>query len=212
MEKYTLDTIPALRHRLSMPLPGRAAQEKMIGHVLPIPRVAPDHAKLSAVLCLLFPWQGVLKVILMKRMDDHTAHAGQVSFPGGRYEEGDADLCCTALREAWEEIGVNPASVDILGALTPIYIPVSNFNVFPYVGFLNEKPEYALSHSEVSYTMEVPLDELWHPDRKTRRDVVSPAIKKVIPNVNAYLLDDGTVIWGATAMILSELETIMSGQ
>ena len=210
MQQYATDIIEKLRARLREPLPGRKAQEKMIGHVLPIPPIVPDHARLSAVLCLLFPVNGMLNVVLMKRMDDHTAHSGQVSFPGGRYEDSDGDLRQTALREAFEEVGVQPESVDVVGAMTPIYIPVSNFQVFPYVGYVSQRPEYVLSHAEVSYTLEVPLEVLFHADRKSRRDVISPAIKKTIPNVNAYVLEDGTVIWGATAMMLSELETLLS--
>lgn len=209
MDNYTIEIIEKLRTRLRVPLPGRNAQEKMIGRVLPIPLVVPGHAVLSAVLCLLVPIADELNVILMKRMDDHTAHAGQVSFPGGRFEDADNGLQQTALREAHEEIGALPQLVDVLGALSPVYIPVSNYNVFPFVGYLKERPDYHLNRTEVSYTMEVPLKDLWHPDRKTRQDVFSPAIKKIIPDVNAYMLHDGTVIWGATAMMLSELETIM---
>jgi 8-oxo-dGTP pyrophosphatase MutT (NUDIX family) len=204
------EILARLGTRLQAPLPGRAAQEKMIGRVLPIPLVTPANARLSAVMCLLFEKAGRLSVILMQRMEDHTAHSGQVSFPGGKHEELDGSLLQTALREAWEEIGVGSENIQVLGALTSIYIPVSNFQVFPYIGVLKQDPEYKLNRTEVFRLLEVPLQELFHPDRKTRLDVVSPAIKKVIPNVNAYKLLDGTVIWGATAMILSELETLFS--
>ena len=210
LDLYSTTAIARLKTRLLLPLPGRAGQEKMIGHVLPVPRQAPDHARLSAVLCLLFPLNNELHVTLMKRREDHTAHSGQVSFPGGRQEPTDPDLRFTALRETYEEIGVPGPSVEVLGPLTPLYIPVSNFKVFPYLGYLPHRPEYVLSHAEVSYTVEVPLRELFNPATKARRDVISPAIKQVIPNVNAYVLGDGTVIWGATAMMLSELETLFS--
>ncbi len=209
MGKYTSGTVDWLRQRLVSPLPGRSAQEKMIGRVLPIPTIVPATARLSAVLCLLFPVKGELTMLLMKRMEDNTAHSGQVSFPGGSHEKNDIDLQATALREAEEEVGVLRQEVDVIGALTPIYIPVSNFHVFPYVGYLPERPTYLLNHSEVAHTLEVPLTTLLATERKTKRDVISPAIKKVIHNVNAYELEDGTVIWGATAMIISELETIL---
>ena len=206
------DTISKLKERLQQPLPGFEAQKIMIGRVLPMPLTVPDHARLSAVLSLLFPIDDVLHILLMKRREDNTAHSGQVSFPGGSYEPSDTDFKATALREAQEEVGIMSRDVDILGALTSLYIPVSNFNVYPYVGFAQQRPVYNLSRAEVSYVMEVPVHELFHPDRKTVTDVVSPAMPDLIREVNAYKLADGTIIWGATAMILSELEVIMNAE
>ena len=118
----------------------------------------------------------------------------------------------TALREAQEEVGIISSEVDILGALTPLYIPVSNFNVYPYVGYSKKRPEYNLSHSEVSYTIEVPLASLLHADRKIVTDVISPVVPDVIRKVKAYKLADGTIIWGATAMIISELEAVLGAK
>jgi 8-oxo-dGTP pyrophosphatase MutT (NUDIX family) len=204
------EQIDKLRQRLQQPLPGLAAQERMMGRVVKMPPVVPQNARMSAVLCLLFPVADIMHMLLMKRREDKTAHSGQVSFPGGRYEPYDEDLRATALREAWEEVGVDPVRVDVLGALTPLYIPVSNFQVFPYVGFIDHKPDYSLSQNEVSYTIEVPLLQLLHAERKIVTDVVSPAVPDVIRHVNAYRLDDGTVIWGATAMMISELEVILT--
>ena len=203
------DKIEWLRERLAQPLPGRAAQERMMGRVVGMPLKIPDNARPSAVLCLLFPVDDDLNVLLMKRREDKTAHSGQVSFPGGSYDQSDADLKATALREAQEEVGIVSSEVDILGALTPLYIPVSNFNVYPYVGFAHQRPVYNLSHNEVSYTIEVPLSSLLHPDRKTLADVTSPVVPGIIRQVRAYKLEDNTIIWGATAMIISELEAVL---
>lgn len=205
---YT-ETISRLRERLAQPLPGLSAQERMMGRVVKMPLTVPDNAKLSAVLCLLFPVEDELHVLLMKRKEDRTAHSGQVSFPGGRFDETDTDLKATALREAKEEVGINEHEVEILGSLTSLYIPVSNFNVFPYVGFARQQPVYNLSQNEVAYTLEVPIKELLHPDRKIVTDVVSPAVPDVIRQVRAYNLEDGTIIWGATAMMISELEAVL---
>jgi 8-oxo-dGTP pyrophosphatase MutT (NUDIX family) len=199
-----------LRTRLQQPLPGIAAQELMMGRVVSMPIRVPENARPSAVLCLLFPVEGALHVLLMKRREDHTAHSGQVSFPGGSYDKADTDLSATALREAQEEIGILPGDVDMLGALTPLYIPVSNFNVFPFVGYSNKRPNYNLSHNEVSYTIEVPLSVLLHAATKTKTDVTSPVLPGVIRKVSAYKLADGTIIWGATAMIISELEVLLN--
>ena len=203
------DIIDRVREQLKQPLPGRAAQERMTGRVLSMPVKIPDNARPSAVLCLIFPMNDELHLLLMKRREDKTAHSGQVSFPGGSYEATDADMKATALREAQEEVGILSADVDILGALTPLYIPVSNFNVYPFVGYAQQRTHYNLSHNEVSYTIEVPLKSLLLPERKITTDVVSPVVPGVIRNVPAYRLEDGTIIWGATAMIISELEAVL---
>lgn len=181
----------------------------MAARVKPMPEVIPSDARPSAVMSLLFPVENELHLLFIKRTEDGRAHSGQVSFPGGKQDPVDADLKATALREAQEEVGIMPSDVDILGELTPLYIPVSNFQVHPFVAFAEEKPTYNLNEAEVKYILEVSVSELFHPERKVTTDVVSPAMPGVIRNVKAYQLTDGTVIWGATAMILSELETIL---
>ena len=182
----------------------------MVGRVFPLPTVIPDNARQGGVLCLLFPVDGQLNVLLMKRTEDGTAHSGQVSFPGGSRDHADKDMIATALRETEEEVGIPREKVQILGALTPLYIPVSNFNVFPAVGFAERLPPVVLSRNEVAHTFEVPLGVLFQPGRKHKRDVLSPANGLTIKGVNAYVLPDETIIWGATAMILSELEAVLS--
>ncbi len=193
-----------------MPLPGLAAQERMMGRVVTMPLTVPENARPSAVLCLLYPVDDELHVLLMKRREDKTVHSGQVSFPGGSYDETDADLRATALREAQEEVGIMSSDVEILGQLTSLYIPVSNFNVYPFVGYAKQRLEYNVSHNEVAYTLEVPLKDLLHADRKTVTEVISPKFPDVKRKVNAYVLNDGTIIWGATAMMISELEAVIA--
>jgi 8-oxo-dGTP pyrophosphatase MutT (NUDIX family) len=204
-----LEQIDWLKKRLGQPLPGRTGQERMAARVKPMPDVIPSDARPSAVMSLLFPVEDELHLLFIKRTEDGRAHSGQVSFPGGKQDPIDADLKATALREAQEEVGIMPADVDILGELTPLYIPVSNFQVHPFVAFAKEKPVYNINQAEVRYIMEVSIAELFHSERKVMTDVVSPAMPGVIRNVKAYQLSDGTIIWGATAMILSELETIL---
>jgi hypothetical protein len=148
-------------------------------------------------------------MLLMKRMEDSTAHSGQVSFPGGRYEPSDRDMLATALREANEEVGIDPAAVDVLGALTSLYIPVSNFNVFPFVGFYAARPPLNISVDEVSYTIQLPVSYLLNDDNKITTDVKSPASPMLIRKVRAYQMPDEGIIWGATAMMISELEVVM---
>ena len=203
--------IEHLKKQLQQPLPGLKAQELMAGRVIAAPSIVPEDARPSAVLCLLFPLQDELNVLLMKRVADKGAHSGQISFPGGKKEKTDADLKATALREAQEEVGIMSAEVDIIGGLTPLYIPVSNFNVYPFVAYAHEAPIFNINKSEVAATIEIPLSTLLHESRKTVVDVTSPAMPGVLRKVKAYQLEDGTIIWGATAMIISELEVVING-
>ena len=198
-----------LRQRLAQPLPGFAAQERMIGRVIPHPPAVPANARISAVMCLLYPDTAGLHMLLMRRMEDGGAHSGQVSFPGGRQDPEDRSLLDTALRETREEVGIDAVHIDVLGALTSLYIPVSNFNVFPFVGFTPGKPAMNISVDEVSYTIETPLSYLLNDANKTVADVSSPAVPGLIRNVKAYRLPDDGIIWGATAMMISELEVVM---
>jgi len=197
-----------LRERLKTPLPGFEAQELMAARVKPMPFQIPDNARPSAVLISLFYIGDTLHTLLIKRTDDGKAHSGQVSFPGGRFEKTDESLTHTALREAYEEVGILSESVEILGGLTPLYIPVSNFMVHPFIGFLSQRPEYVISHNEVARIIELPIDELLHPERKTSAEVTSAADKDFRRVVPAYKLLDESVIWGATAMIISEMQVL----
>lgn len=203
------ETIARLRKALQQPLPGRGAQEQMASQVRPMPGVVPGNAQPSAVLALLFPHTSAeLHLLFMQRVEDGKAHGGQISFPGGRQEPFDADLRATALREANEEVGIMPADVDILGALTPMYIPVSNFQVYPFVGYSAQRPNYHLSQSEVQHVLELPVQRLFDPAYKVTATVRPSSVPNLVMQVPAYQPEEGTIIWGATAMMLSELEIV----
>lgn len=201
--------VESLRERLLHPLPGRAAQERMTGRLRPMPDEIPEHAKDSAVLQLLFPLHGEPHLLLMRRTEDGRAHSGQISFPGGRYEPEDASLMITALREAEEEVGIVAGEVEVLGALTPLYIPVSYFMVHPFVAWSATRPDYLPSKDEVSEILEVPLAHLFNPANKTETQVQPSSMPGVTFTVPAYSLPDGAFIWGATAMMLAELEAVI---
>jgi 8-oxo-dGTP pyrophosphatase MutT (NUDIX family) len=158
-------------------------------------------AKESSVLILLYPDGDKVKTVLILRQDNSGVHSGQVSFPGGRREETDKTLFDTALREAYEEIGLKRTEVKILGHLTNLYIPPSNFNVFPVVGYISEKPSFRIDKSEVNHIIEVAIADLLDDRYRKVKD-----IKAGIFTIHAPCFEiDGVTIWGATAMIISEL-------
>lgn len=171
----------------------------------------PDDARESGVLALLFPVQEELNLLLIKRTEDGRPHSGQISFPGGRREQEDPDLQTTALRETFEEVGVASSDIEVLGALSSLYIPVSYSNVFPFVGYMHQRPDYSLSHDEVQYTLELPLKDLFNPNIKSIKDITPSAFPDITIKAPVYEWDAEHIIWGATAMMISELEEVMGG-
>ena len=198
----------SLRCELAESLPGRPAQALMAP--LPRPGWHPDDrpdepARQSGVLVLLYSLQGRLHVPLILRPTYDGAHSGQVAFPGGGSEEGDGDLTETALREAHEELGIAPDDVEVLGTLTDLYIRPSNYEVYPTVGRLKAKPAFRPDPNEVAKLLEVPLAALLNPDHQ-RREAWQLADRSAL--VPFFAIQD-QAIWGATAMILSELLAVM---
>lgn len=197
--------LATLRADLHTSLPGRAAHARMA----PRPRSGPlqpqdprDDTRRGGVLVLFYPHQNRLWLPFILRATYHGVHSGQVSFPGGGFEPDDADLMATALREAYEEIGVAPESVQLLGLLSTLYIAPSNFLVQPVLGYTPTRPEFHLDPYEVADLIEVPVADLLDPTnvgqeaRRLRDDRMAD-----VP----FFAIQGHVIWGATAMILSEL-------
>lgn len=198
-----------IEERLLKPLPGRKAQLLMAPPFRDDDRFEPEqwsNAKKGAVLILFFPLEGSVGTILMKRPVYAGTHSGQVSFPGGKFEEMDGDLMYTALREAKEEVGVDPAKISILGRITSLYIPPSNFLVEPYLAFSAEMPQFLADEKEVEELLILKIDELFHPDLKSNSDIkVRNAFKLRVPHYTVA----GNIVWGATAMICSELEVMV---
>jgi 8-oxo-dGTP pyrophosphatase MutT (NUDIX family) len=205
-----IDKIDLLKIRLQEPLPGLAAQNKMAARVRELPAIIPENAKLSAVLAILFPKNNVLNLVLIKRVDDGKPHSGQISFPGGRKDASDAYLADTALRETFEEVGIPSQKIQILGELTSLYIPVSYSQVHPFIGYMPHQPEYELSTNEVQYTLEVPLHEFFAPEKKIVTKITPAAFPDITLTAPAYQWDAEHLIWGATAMIISELEELFT--
>ena len=198
----------SIKRALSQTLPGGQAQSRMAPDPLDAPqpeRTAP--AKDSAVLVLLYPTSSGFGVLLTERSQNVAHHKGQVSLPGGQKEPGDESLWQTALREAWEETGVEPQAVERLGALSPIYIAGSHFCVQPFVGSTLVRGIWRPHPPEVAALLEMPLERLV--DDGIKRTAQWPWVNGV-RRVPYYALD-GRIIWGATAMILSEFEVLLRG-
>ncbi len=199
--------IERLRLRFTAPLPGREAQYKMaFAHrVEELQRrlIPPDNAKTACVLLSIWEENGVWHTALIRRTENpRDRHSGQISFPGGRHDEGDGTYEYTALREANEEIGINPGQVEILGRLTELYIPVSNFSVYPFVGLLNEVPQFQLQPGEVEQVFALPLHHFQDPSARGVADVLVGG-QLMVREVPCFRVEERP-IWGATAMILSE--------
>ncbi len=187
-----------------MQLPGIEAQNRMT----PIKRRSPDlyiknYPQKGAVLVLLYPQNDVIQTVTMLRSDYDGAHSGQVSFPGGKYEEGDENFEKTALREAKEELGIDIDRIEILGAMTELYIPISNFIVYPFLGIMDKAPDFNPDPVEVQKVIEIGLHKLLDEAYVKRKPIMISLIGKEIEA--PYFDLQGQTIWGATAMILSEL-------
>lgn len=198
----------SLKNEILKGLPGTDVQWQMASSdrfVRNFPRTPGKDARVAAVLILFYPHAGSIYTVFMQRPYYDGVHGGQISFPGGKKEPEDTDVIQTALREAKEETGVDPAKISITGTLTPLFIPVSNMVVTPVVGWTNEKPDFHFQPEEVEFLIDA--------DLKILLDV---SIVKTKPfEIRGELIDvkyfdykDNT-IWGATAMILNELLNII---
>lgn len=157
--------------------------------------------RIGGVLLLLYYYRQALHLVLTRRRDDLTSHAGQISFPGGRREPGETAVAA-ALRETEEEIGVPATAVTILGHLTPIYIPPSDYEVHPFVGWVNggERPIFVPEVREVAEILEVPLAHLLDPSTREVGPIPVRGATYTVPYYNV----NGHKVWGATAILLSE--------
>ncbi|MFO8053647.1 MAG: CoA pyrophosphatase [Bacteroidales bacterium] len=164
-------------------------------------------ARESAVLIALYPSADSWALCLIKRPEYDGVHSGQIAFPGGGKEKADKTIIETALREAHEEVNINPLSTEILGTLSPIYVPPSNYNITPVVGMLRKKPHFIPDPTEVAEIREIPLNELIGKNIPFTRKTFFHGTEKEI-SAPCFSIKE-TVIWGATAMILNEFIQIM---
>lgn len=203
------DIAAHLKQKLREPLPGMDAQYEMAPVTrerYPIDSLKPDTYRKSAVMILIYNLNNNYYIPLTKRHTYDGKHSGQISLPGGKLDERDENLKHTALRELDEEIGISE-HVEVIGNLTPIYIPVSNFYVEPYIGIY--------SHSVISFsTNEREVNELIHLDLEVLKNDKIIQTEGIVHGdgyklKTPYFEVEGNIIWGATAMILNEFKKLI---
>jgi 8-oxo-dGTP pyrophosphatase MutT (NUDIX family) len=197
-----------LKTELQKDLPGTEVQWQMASSdrmIKNFPRTPGEDVRFAGVLVLLYPDNEALCTVFMQRPDYIGVHGGQISFPGGKQEPSDENIVQTAMREASEEIGVDTSRISVIGTLTPLFIPVSNMLVTPVVGWAKEKPVFKQRAEEVVFLFDASIKKF-----------LDPAIIKIKPiQIRGEMIEvkyfdyEGKIIWGATAMILTELLTII---
>jgi len=192
--------------RRALALPGfdaRDAWQKMAPRPRPLERPSDQagEVKLAGVLLLLYPLNGGLAFSLTRRTDKVADHKGQISLPGGMRESGET-LSQTALRETCEEVRVCVDESSIIGALTPLYLSVSDFEIAPFVGYVDTPPGFDPNPDEVAEMIEIPLPLLLDNTIKTQERWNLRGMELDVP----FYRVNGDAVWGATAAILSEFE------
>jgi 8-oxo-dGTP pyrophosphatase MutT (NUDIX family) len=200
----------ALRHLLSRPLPGLEAQLRMA----PRPLMRPDPSlaaglRPAAALLLLYPHVDAWHVPLTVRGSSLRHHTGQVSLPGGRLDHPGESVEEAALREAYEEIGVRPDDVEVLGRLTSIPVIVSGHLLQPVIGVAVARPVFTLAANEVERLIELPVSRLLEADAVAWEERVRSTPPHGMMNV-PYFDVDGARVWGATAMVLAEFSALLT--
>jgi 8-oxo-dGTP pyrophosphatase MutT (NUDIX family) len=203
-----------LKQALQKNLPGQAAQLLMAPSTRPNIDLNAINAKAykpSAVMILFCQdIDDTWFLPLTQRFSYIGAHSGQISLPGGKFDEADANLEQTAIRECFEEIGIKN-DIEVLGKLTPLHIPVSGFLVEPYVGIYTKKqPEFKLQEREVKTIIRLNVLDLLNNDVIRRGHIdMSDNSKGLKIDAPYFLIEEEYKIWGATAMILSELKIVI---
>lgn len=196
-----------LQRRLREPLPGERAHSKMASTARYRLGIKPnERTRRSAVLICFYPYQNSVFLPLILRPQYDGVHAGQMAFPGGRMERYDENLTRTALREAQEEVGIRVSDVKVLGLLTELFIPPSNFYVQPVVGVLPYRPDFYPDPHEVEAVVEVSMTTLLD------ETIVGDSqidVRGVLVDAPFYQIQ-GYRVWGATAMMISELLMVVS--
>lgn len=205
-----IQDIERLKERIQKgDLPGKTAQMRMVSERFReryFEFVPNDETRQGAVLILLYPEQDTLGLpLILRPQNEKGVHGGQVAFPGGQKEESDEDFIQTALREAQEEVNLDVNCVQVIGQISPLFVVASNFMIYPTVAFAESKPILTPNPTEVAEIFFADIAKLRAPH----------AIKKTVVSTNNYSFVApyfdvaGKVVWGATAMMLSELIALL---
>lgn len=205
-----MNLIDHIRERLAKPLPGFDAHRVFVPDMPESAlRLAPPpaDARRSAVLVpLIAEVIDDLRIVFTVRSESLRSHKGQISFPGGRIDEGE-DVYTAALRELHEEIGVEPHDVTILGELTPLYIPPSNSAVTPVVALIKKTRAWVISEAEVTEVLDIPFASFLD---ATSISFTKQSLYGRLVDVPQWSIHPSVPLWGATAMILNELVWIVN--
>ncbi|WP_411031762.1 NUDIX hydrolase [Spongiimicrobium sp. 3-5] len=195
----------------NLPLPGQSAHYKMapMNRVDELERMKKyrKNAKKAGVMALFYPnTDHFTHLLLILRKTYKGVHSNQIGFPGGKVELQDADILATALRETHEEVGVDPQHVEVIRSLTQLYIPPSNFDVQPYIGLYKNVRPFSVQETEVEALVEVSLTDFMDDKKIINQRLTTSYSDEKIP-VPAFILN-GYTVWGATAMMLSEIKEL----
>lgn len=194
-------------------------QEKLLGEISHLKMCPPARADLieninldavkpreAAVMMLIYPKNNITHLALILRTSYNGVHSSQVAFPGGKVENFDENYKQTALRETHEEIGIHPDKINVVRDFTPIYIQPSNFMVYPFLGYSDTDLTFIPDHNEVAGIIEFPLSEFLADNTIVITNMLTSYSKNV--NVPTFKIQEH-YIWGATAMIMSELKDVL---
>ncbi len=201
LETFLKGTLPGASAHSKMSPVGRGNTEEHIQTLM-------SPARISAVMVLLFQVENIWKTVLIKRPDYQGVHSGQIGFPGGKYEEDDKSYQHTALRETEEEIGIPAQDIQLIGALSRIYIPPSNFIVYPFIGWLKDHPIFSIDPKEVESLLLPDIEILLDESIKDEGSFMAGGQSGWQIKAPYYKIE-GQKVWGATAAILSEFKEIM---
>lgn len=198
-----------LKQKLKGKKPAWEAHRKVMEHRKPVEELSKklEHARKSAVLLLIYPNNKVLHTVFIKRPTYEGVHSGQIALPGGAEEKEDQSLMYTALREAEEELAIQAKPTEVLGTLSALYVPPSNFLIEPYVAFQDQRPTFKADVFEVAEVIECPLSQLMGEEKLLANQLVHSSRGEL--KVSGFRLNEH-LIWGATAMIVKEFAEILS--
>lgn len=211
MSKYQ-ELLASFYNELGKTLPGEASHLKMAPYKRTNAKTILESEavpRIASTLLLLHENEAEINFTLIKRPNYNGTHGGQISFPGGKLEENET-VKEAAIRETEEEVGILKNQINILGELTQVYIPPSNFLISPFIGYLNQSPAYIPDSREVEKIIDVPISQLLDESLvKTKKIAMSKYGENKLYIDAPYFELQNQVVWGATALILSEFKDIL---